>query len=373
LNTASTDEDVELVLVTGAGASCGLGVDGKRIPLMAEWSDHLVKRLAESGRGHVQLTGLEPGLDSMKFEECLGRFLTARLAFAHVAGLVRKSADLYYPQHEILSNEGVLDSWYRTVDGNLVQIESTIQKSLYELYAAPEFDLARAADAYRELLATLSVPERSSKWVYVTTNYDPIGEMALEHAGYPVEWGERQQARGGDRLIDVEGLVKVIGRSVPVLHLHGRVGWYRRTDAIGAAEAYAAPVTTHDPAHGTPIVMLPNPEKPYESDEIILSLWRQFEEVLGRARRVFVLGHSLHDARLVQALATHVKPIVRLAVTVFGHAHDPSKPFERNDPVLQIVAERLPGAKVIPIRFGGASLHRRLVDDWFAHMSDRGL
>src|SRR5438132_1168359 len=175
------DKDIELVLVTGAGASRDLGHGNKKIALMNEWSDLLVRRLAESGVSNaVQLTGLAGGLSSMEFEERLGRFLTTRLAFAQVADLVRESAQLYYPEPATLvSTQGVLETWHRTLDSNLTQIENIIQKSLYELYAGPEFDLQRAADVYRELIATLGLSEGSAQWVYATTNYDPIGEMAL--------------------------------------------------------------------------------------------------------------------------------------------------------------------------------------------------
>jgi hypothetical protein len=368
---ATPERDIELVLVTGAGASRDLGRGAKKIPLMNEWSDHLVKSLAQSGFNHVQLTGLEPGLGSMEFEERLGRFLTSRLAFAQVRDLISASAQLHYPEHQLLSAQGVLETWYRTLDHNLTQVENTIQKSLYELYAAPEFDLQRAAETYGALLASLGVSARARGWVYATTNYDPIAEMALERAGYPVEWGERTLALGGHSAVDVDGLVTVIGRSVPVLHLHGRVGWYRRTEGTGPAEVYAAPVTTHDPANGTPIVMLPNPEKPYESDEIILSLWRQFEEVLQRARRVFVLGHSLQDDRLVLALAKNVEPMVRLAVTVLAEEQRHDRPATADDPVLAVVEDRLRGARIIPTRFGDPSIQPDLTD-WFSHMRDRG-
>jgi SIR2-like domain len=369
------NKDVELVLVTGAGASRDLGHGDKKIPLMYEWSDHLVKRLAGSDVPHaVQLTGLTSGLNSVEFEERLGRFLTTRLALAHVADLVKESAQLLYPEPAtFVSNSGVLETWHRTLDQSLTQIENVIQKSLYDLYAGPEFDLQRAAKAYRELVGILGISEASAQWVYATTNYDPIGEMALEHAGYPVEWGERQRALGGHGVVDVERLTQVIGRSVPVLHLHGRVGWYRRTDGVGPAEAYAAPVTSHDPANGTPILMLPNPEKPYESDEIIMSLWRQFEDVLRRARRVLVLGHSLQDERLVQALFANVESKTRLAVTAFAPKQDLNSPVPEDDPIAKIVRDRLPGAKVIPIRFASDALPDGAIEDWFAHMRDLGL
>ena len=37
-NVTVPDDPIDLVLVTGAGASCDFGVNQTRLPLMAEWS-----------------------------------------------------------------------------------------------------------------------------------------------------------------------------------------------------------------------------------------------------------------------------------------------------------------------------------------------
>ena len=42
--------------------------------------------------------------------------------------------------------------------------------------------------------------------------------------------------------------------------------------------------------------MLPDPDKEYDKDNIINTLWDQFAQALRRAKRVFVLGHSLNNA-----------------------------------------------------------------------------
>ena len=34
------ERDIELVLVTGAGASCELGVDGNKVAAMKDWADY---------------------------------------------------------------------------------------------------------------------------------------------------------------------------------------------------------------------------------------------------------------------------------------------------------------------------------------------
>lgn len=47
--TGDTERDIDLVLITGAGASTAFGVNGGRLPMMREWSDLLVHKLAVVG------------------------------------------------------------------------------------------------------------------------------------------------------------------------------------------------------------------------------------------------------------------------------------------------------------------------------------
>jgi hypothetical protein len=137
-------------------------------------------------------------------------------------------------------------------------------------------------------------------------------------------------------------------RYIPVLHLHGRVGWFRREDG----RAYSVYAQGYNQALGIPIVMLPDLEKDYATDPIISSLWTQFGEALARARRVLVLGHSLHDEALLTALAAKVTPQRRVAVTVLASETDPTKPADAEAASAGTrVRERLPEAQVIPLRF----------------------
>lgn len=66
---------------------------------------------------------------------------------------------------------------------------------------------------------------------------------------------------------------------------------------------------------------------------------------------MLVLGHSLNDDQIVDAIATRADP-ESVGVTVYGHPSDPRQPFAQNDPILDIHSERLPQATLIPIRFG---------------------
>jgi len=45
-NEARPERDIDLVLVTGAGASHEFGVSGTRVPLMGDWSNALVNKIA---------------------------------------------------------------------------------------------------------------------------------------------------------------------------------------------------------------------------------------------------------------------------------------------------------------------------------------
>ena len=55
MDTRASDEpgrtrDIDLVMVTGAGASRDFGVNGVKLPLMGDWSDALVKKLGAVGQ-----------------------------------------------------------------------------------------------------------------------------------------------------------------------------------------------------------------------------------------------------------------------------------------------------------------------------------
>lgn len=47
---------IDMVLVTGAGASKTFGMNGVPMPLMGDWSDHLVRKLSER-MGYKDATG----------------------------------------------------------------------------------------------------------------------------------------------------------------------------------------------------------------------------------------------------------------------------------------------------------------------------
>jgi hypothetical protein len=228
-------------------------------------------------------------------------------------------------------------------------IVNKVRESLYELFAEKAVDTFRANAAYRDLFQVLGIGP-SSRFLYATTNYDTIAEMALKDYGRLPDWGTPPaEGNSGESQLMVHGLIDGLPRYTPVLHLHGRVGWYQQGGRV-----YSAPVVRHQEGLGTPIVMLPDPDKVYDSDDVINSLWDQFQQALRRAKRVFVLGHSLNDSFLLRALAENVEPFDRLAVSVLADPDGPDGVAESARPVIDKV-RTLFGGRVgtIPMRFGG--------------------
>ena len=83
---------------------------------------------------------------------------------------------------------------------------------------------------------------------------------------------------------------------------------------------------TYQPGHGVPVVVLPDPSKTYDSDDIISALWKELILALQRAKMVLVLGHSLGDDALITALRDYVTPPLKLAVGIWAEANNDSNP-----------------------------------------------
>lgn len=346
---AETERDIDLVLVTGAGASCSFGVNNTRLPLMGDWSNDLVQRLSEKGIGYLQATGLTREMEAQGFEEQLGRFLRSVQAFARIKPLLDPITQFGGSLTPFLPSDQ-WEGWHQNASFHLAQIVGAVHESLYGLFGSPAIDPGAAHQAYGALFAALGVGP-SSRFVYATTNYDTIGEDTIAALGAIPDVGDVQTSPfNPEREIRAERLLEGMPRYVPVLHLHGRVGWLRRQDG----GAYSNPAAkSYDAGYGVPIVMLPDLEKDYATDPIISTLWDQFAESLSRARRVFVLGHSFHDDALIRALVDNVTPQSRLAVTVLGSPDTPGEPAtDEAVSVRDRVLERLPGAAIIPMQFG---------------------
>jgi hypothetical protein len=345
-----TRRDIDLVLVTGAGASREFGNPSTRgsstLPLMGDWSDSLFKKLADVPAG-TELVGLNPGLDGPEFERRLGRFLRLAQLFPDLKPWLIPSARAA----GFLQLEAQLPQWHDQTEACLRLCVKSINESLYENFGWERTMPSAAVEAYGRIFEAMRVDSQTSL-VYATTNYDRIGEAVLDDLGWLVDAGEHRAYSGpgvaSAETIAVDGLLNGLPRYTPVLHLHGALGWYRR-EIDGAA--IVANASRFDEGFGTPIIMLPDPEKDYEAEPVIQSLWEQFRESLRRAKAVLVLGHSLNDAALIGALTADVAPQERIAITLLGSKDNPEKADESTVPTMAIIRDRFPSASVIPLRF----------------------
>jgi hypothetical protein len=90
---ATSERDIDVVLVTGAGASRTFGVNGVPMPLMGDWSDHLVGKLGPR-MGYLDATGLRRGMSGEDFEARLGKFLQDVQAFRRIGSLLKPSVQV---------------------------------------------------------------------------------------------------------------------------------------------------------------------------------------------------------------------------------------------------------------------------------------
>jgi SIR2-like protein len=299
--------DISLVLVTGAGASTAFGVE-RPLPLMAQWSDLLVSRLLESGADVHGLSGLRPKMAGPDFEAALGLFLRRAEAFARIKDIIPMTLN-------VSGGPGpAIQTWYDEVQFRFDQINQGIVDSLIREFNHSRLAVDAAANAYNSLFQTLRITS-FRQLVYATTNFDSLGELALAQLGAHIDAGEPTRQPGGHATgLDVAGLLDGMPRTTPVLHLHGKAGWYRNSDGL----VEVLDVTQHHQSHGVPVVMLPDPNKTFAGDDVLALLWAQLEDALSNARRVLVLGHSLNDVQLVKMLKERIPNQRQLAITYFG-------------------------------------------------------
>jgi hypothetical protein len=341
------EKDIELVLVTGAGATREFGRYGTAVPTMAEWSNALVEKIGRASGSYVTATGLAKDLDGPEFEKRLGQFLRRVPAFTQISSMLRPS--LNFQLAEPLMDERLLSRWHAHTALHLSKITDLIHESLYENFSAESIDLDAAAQSYARLLQDLRLGNADSL-VYATTNYDPAGEYAIEQFGALPDWGAPRLVRdSGSAPLRVDRIIDGLPRYVPVLHLHGRVGWHRRLDD---GTLHSAETAKQAAGLGTPIVALPDPGQPDRTEPVIQLLWDQFEQALRRARRVFVLGHSLADRALVDSLRRHVSPAHRLAVGILSREDDAGEIDQSATATMNVLRDSLPGACMITVRFG---------------------
>jgi hypothetical protein len=365
--------DIDLVMVTGAGASREFGVNGEKLPLMGDWSDSLVAKL-EREWSYLEATGLSRGLDGAAFEAQLGKFLRQVDAIAQSKDLLASSAKFTGVPQQLalqLQGQGVFAEWHNQMTHHFGQITDLIHQSLYEEFAEKQTNTFAADACYRNLFLKLGVG-RDTSFVYATTNYDPLAEHAIRAYGRLPDAGSPLLEQGAaDAELIVDNLLGGIGRFTPVLHLHGCVGWYRRPDG----NVRSLSTTKHQSGFGTPIVMLPDPDKVYDKDDVINTLWREFALALRRAKRVLVLGHSLNDAFLLRSLVDNVWPYERIAVTGLPDQLDREGLAPSGREVEDKVRDAFGGGpSMVPLAFGSeADRPVPAIESWTERLQNSGL
>jgi hypothetical protein len=365
--------DIELVLVTGAGASCAFG-QLRRFPLIGEWSRALHEKL--SGRyeslAFREMIDLEGADDGPEFERRLGAFLRQIQAFREIAPIVKASLQLSTTPQQfkmINGSSSVLEGWYNQTANAIADLLEALNETLYVLFDEPGINEFTAPRAFGWLFEELRVDHHSSI-VVATTNYDLVAETVLDRLGYPINWGRPAQLQpSSEAELRVERLVAGVHSYVPVLHLHGRIGWYLRDDGL-VRELQGA---NYSKQWGTPVVMWPDDEKDassYIATPIIDELWNQFREALRRARKVLVLGHSLHDQFLVQALRENV-PARRLAITVYAESLDELE-SDQNRPVVESIQRTFGPVMTVPMVFGEARSGADQLGLWMQDVNELG-
>jgi len=114
----SRERDIDVVLVTGAGASCAFGVNDKPMPLMGDWSDHLVRKLGQR-IGYREATGLKSGMSGEAFDARLGKFLQDVEAFQRIGDLLDPSVRFQDigAGTQMMSSQEVMEQWHRQAVG----------------------------------------------------------------------------------------------------------------------------------------------------------------------------------------------------------------------------------------------------------------
>lgn len=288
----------QLVLVTGAGASLHLGRDDRQLPLMADWSNTLIEALGRAEPGLASTIDLREGLGGEEFEERLGAFLRWTQTFDAIGRFLPVGRP--GPDTPITSE---VKSWLSRAQQRATLIVQAINASLWREFGLNRIDRAKAGSTYQELFRALDVlpGEGSTQLVSATTNYDLSGEAALDRLGYIPDTGARAEF-GGTHHLDLEQ-VDPWGddpSKVPHLHLHGAVGWYRQPGKGIRIE----PGDQDYDDRLSPAVLYPDPDKdPLGEVEMgVHALWGKLADAMQSATHVLVVGHSLHDRPLLDAL-----------------------------------------------------------------------
>jgi hypothetical protein len=373
-NDTDLTRDIDYLIITGAGSSVQFGVNGNKIVDMAGLNKAICNDTSSSHNfptidpNDLSLLGLKPQMTGEEFERTLGEFLQGYAAFKYIDPLV--SRDL---RQSIPAKPQDINDWYENLKSRSTEIRKKITRIMFNQFCDKNFHFEKAKKYYSLFHRELGI-DNKTKFAYATTNYDGLIEGVLFDLKYRPEIGvasSPKQNSGNTQILDIEFLADSIdaGR-IPVLHLHGKIGWYETENQYPHGRYIVHNEFSED--IGTPILQLPDPDKGYD-DDIIDQIWVQFKILLSRARQIVILGHSLNDEYLIQTLrantdsSTQVKVLLFARWTTDSEADQSSNELDRRINTLEPsekervnayvskIKEKLPKAVIQPINGFGSS------------------
>jgi hypothetical protein len=262
---------------------------------MGSWSESVFHKMNEIATNLAQTMGLQPGgMPGDDFERAIGDFLSWRESY----GLTKTFEQVGYP------NPGSgrmpqIEQWIQISEERQTAIIRKLNESLWAECGAARLDITKAVDAYMYLSTELQIREIGHSLCCATTNYDRSLEESIHRLGWNADDGFRAASPHLTAYLQAGDIVPWGSTDeVPVLHLHGAVGWYQDSSHRVRRVPWNEPYDTRE----TPALLYPDPKKnPYQAEEVS-ALWERFRFAIRNSTHAIVLGHSLNDMHLLDAL-----------------------------------------------------------------------
>jgi hypothetical protein len=327
------------------------------MPLMPDWATSLTQALDTAEPMLSRAVGLTPDMAGDAFELQLGQFLELASKIPLLKQFKNIGGDTP------TSGTAGFQGWVRLAESRCALALETIRENLYVNYNINRLGRARVVKAYTKLLqwfnteGPVNPPPHLS---FATTNYDLAIELAFQSYA-PVIDGFVQDNPYSTPQFDPVSITQALADetpAIPVLHLHGAVGWYRTDE--GFIRKYPGDMG-YNPTLGSPALLLPDATKTTSSLVGAEGLWDVFRRLLLEASHIFVLGHSLHDAHLVDVLNEARAPI---AVAWWA----PQKAFKSTSAIregAEYVNSHISRARIVPCEFGpNAVIHQEAMSEF---------
>lgn len=272
---------------------------------MSGWATDLVEALGI----RAEQIGLRADMPGDEFETALGSFL----AFEKALPVVGKFGYVGTPGAPQMGVDSNFQAWFNTANGAVQEVRHALWHNLFVTYGRDQIDDVAATTQYDALHAALRVADGSGpeSWIaHATTNYDTAIETAL---GSKAKDGFVERSGQGSPVYAPDTLTSgwESTAEIPVVHLHGAVGWYYRQD--GSITRLPADENYDD--RRAPALLLPDDTKGVDTfTKPQVETWGQFRRLLQMSTHVVFIGHSLHDAHIVDAVVER-----DLSVCVIAH------------------------------------------------------